>query len=125
MVTCVLIEAALHDAASTLTPCRLSPPPENPLRALRTQIFPAEPVSQRQLAAGRRSRRRRGQPSLGALPADQLAAGAAGGSHQGAEGVAARHRAPHLQLLPQTAQRRLRAAPELQGRKSTVSVSLA
>lgn len=90
---------------------------ENPVGAFGTQFLPAEPVGQHELLAGGGWRRGRGEPPPGPLPADQLAPGAAGGSYQGAEGVAARHRAPHLQLLPPTGQGRLGAAPELQGRK--------
>lgn len=121
---CIDWYAALHyeiltqQGVLTLTPLslRLS---ENPVRAFRTRFFPAESVlfGQHELSAGRQPRRGRGKPSLGPFTADQLAPGAAGGSYQGAEGVAPRHRAPHLQLLPPTGERRLRTAAELQGRK--------
>lgn len=103
--------------AVTLLPFNF--PPENPLGALGARLVPPESIGPGQVFAVRRSRGA-GKPPGGALAADQLAAGAAGGSDQRAEDVAARHRAPHLQLLPERAQRRIGAAPELQGEAGCV-----
>lgn len=98
--------------AVTLLPFNF--PPENTVGALGARLVPPQSIGSGQVLAVRRPSGG-GEPPGGALAADQLAAGAAGGSNQRAEDVAARHRAPHLQLLPERAQRRIGAAPELQG----------
>lgn len=95
------------------SPFPSSRPSEPPLTALGPRLLlllrllPPERAGERRPAGG-------GAP-LGPLAAHQLAAGAAGGPHQGAEGLAEGHRAPHLQLLPGEGQGGLGAARQLQG----------